>query len=250
MRVLIADDEAALRQWLRRLLLQLEPGLEIVAETADVPATRTALAALRPDVAFLDIRMPGGSGLDLAAALPAGCRAVFVTAYEEFAVQAFEQAALDYLVKPVSAERLQRTLARLGASSPTPAGELAQLRSVLQQLLPAGGETPRPLRWLTLGLGDSVRLLDVQQVDYFEACDKYTQVHAGSEGGLMRLPLSKLETQLDPEQFWRIQRSLIVRTGAIREIRRDLMGRLQLFLQHHPDTLPVSRAYAGRFRAM
>lgn len=255
MRVLIADDEAPLRDWLRRQLTMLDPAIEIVAETGDGPSTLAAIESGRPDVAFLDIRMPGFSGLDVAARCADACHVVFVTAYDEFAVEAFEKAAVDYLVKPVRSERLERTLERLrslaagaGASGPTLPAEA--LRQLLHALQPATASGARPLRWLTVGSADQVRVIDVQAVDYFAAQDKYTEIHTASETALVRVPLSRLEERLDGEQFWRIHRSHIVRVAAIEHVRRDLMGRLSLKLAGRAENLPVSRAFGHRFKVM
>lgn len=243
MRLLIADDEAPLRDWLARLLVQVAPETQIVAEAADGETALVQIEALRPDAAFLDIRMPGLSGLEVAARIEAPCRVVFVTAYDEFAVQAFEQAAVDYLLKPVSAERLALTMERLRRS---PVAEPALLRDLLARLAP-----PAPaLRWLRVGSGDSLELVDVAEVDRFEAADKYTTVHAGNRQWLIRTPLKELEAQLDPQAFWRIHRGSLVRVAAIREVRRDLMGRLWLELKCGGPALPVSRSCAHLFRQM
>lgn len=252
MRVLIADDEPPLRDWLRRQLTALDPGIDIVAETGDGPATLAAIESARPDVAFLDIRMPGCSGLDVAAACTGICHVVFVTAYDEFAVAAFEKAAVDYLVKPVRGERLLRTLERLRPMivAARPALAADTLKQLIDALQPPTAAASRPLRWLTAGAADQVRLIDVQTVDYFAARDKYTEVHARTENALVRVPLARLEEQLDPEMFWRIHRGYIVRVAAIDVVRRDLMGRLSLKLAGRAESLPVSRAFGHRFKVM
>ncbi|MGE5468754.1 MAG: LytR/AlgR family response regulator transcription factor [Ignavibacteria bacterium] len=244
MRLVIADDEAPLRDWLARLVAEVAPSAQIVASAADGGAALAAIERLRPDAALLDIRMPGLSGLEVAARIGTPCRIIFVTAYEEFAVQAFEQAAIDYLLKPVTAERLAKALARLPAAPP-PAHEL------LEDLLARFGHAvPERLRWLRVGQGDAVRLLDVAEVDRFEAADKYTTVHVGEQQWLIRTPLRELESQLDPEVFWRVHRGTVVRVAAVREVRRDAMGRLWLELRAGGAPLPVSRSYANRFRQM
>jgi DNA-binding LytR/AlgR family response regulator len=243
MRLLIADDEAPLRDWLARLIGEVAPSAEIVASVGDGDAALAAIEALKPDGALLDIRMPGLSGLEVAARLRAPCRVVFVTAYEEFAVQAFEQAAVDYLLKPVTAERLAKALERLPKTAP-PAEAL--LESLLARFAPAAP----PLRWLRAGQGDSVRLIDVAEVDRFEAADKYTTIHAGGRQWLIRTPLKELESQLDPDAFWRVHRGTLVRVAAIREVRRDAMGRLWLEMRSGEASVPVSRGYAHLFRQM
>jgi DNA-binding LytR/AlgR family response regulator len=244
MRLVIADDEAPLRDWLARLLAEVAPSAEIVASVGDGDAALAAIEALQPDAALLDIRMPGLSGLEVAAHLHGACRVVFVTAYEEFAVQAFEQAAVDYLLKPVTAERLAKTIERLPIATP-PAEAL--LERLLARL---GGAAATPLRWLRAGQGDTIRLIDVAEVDRFEAADKYTTLHVGGQQWLIRTPLKELERQLDPDVFWRIHRGTVVRVAAVREVRRDAMGRLWLELRNGEAPLAVSRSYAHRFRQM
>jgi DNA-binding LytR/AlgR family response regulator len=245
LRLLIADDEPPLRDWLRRLLAEVAPNAEIVAEAGDGDTALAQIEALRPDVAFLDIRMPGLSGLEVAARATAPCRIVFVTAYDEFAVQAFEQAAVDYLLKPVTAERLARTIERL-QTSPAP-DQAALLRELLARL-----DSPRlqTLRWLRVGNGEAVEMLDVNTVDRFEAADKYTTVHAGPREWLIRTPLKELERQLDGEAFWRVHRGTLLRVAAIRRVQRDLMGRWWAELQSGGAPVAISRRYAHLFRQM
>jgi DNA-binding LytR/AlgR family response regulator len=243
LRLLIADDEPPLRAWLRRLLAEVAADAEVVAEAADGASALAEIERLRPDAALLDIRMPGLSGLEVAARAGNVCRYVFVTAYDEFAVQAFEQAAVDYLLKPVTAERLAVSIERLtrpaAAVSPT----------LLQQLV-AGlqGGRARPRQWLRAGNGDTLQLIDAAEVDHFEAVDKYTAIHIGDRQWLLRTSLKELEGQLDGNEFWRVHRGTIVRVAAIREVRRDLMGRLWLDLKCGGPALPVSRSYAHLFR--
>lgn len=246
MRLLIADDEAPLRAWLARLIAEVAPTAEIVAEAADGAAALALIEQLKPDAALLDIRMPGLSGLEVAARIGIPCRVIFVTAYDEFAVQAFEQAAVDYLLKPVTAARLAKALERLPRAAP--AGD-ALLRELLARLGPAAGPA-QPLRWLRAGQGDRVRLIDVAEVDRFEAADKYTTLHVGGQEWLIRTALKELEQQLDPDAFWRIHRGTLVRVAAIREVRRDLMGRLWVELKSGGQPLPVSRSHAHLFRQM
>lgn len=250
MRLLIADDEAPLRAWLRQLLAQIAPTMDIVAEAGDGATALEQIERLRPDAALLDIRMPGLSGLDVAARISVPCRVVFVTAYDEFALQAFEQAAVDYLLKPVTAERLAKTLQRL---QQPPARDTAALMEQLLARL-ANSPTPlpaaAPLRWLRVGDGDTVRLINVNEVDHFTAADKYTTVHVGAQAWLIRLSLKDLEQQLDPQAFWRIHRACLVRVAAIRTVRRDLMGRTWVELKSDAPALAVSRSHSQRLREM
>lgn len=248
MRLLIADDEAPLRAWLKRLLAEAAPEAEIVAEAGDGDAALRDIERLRPDAAFLDIRMPGLSGLEVAARISVPCRVAFVTAYDEFAVEAFERAALDYLLKPVTLQRLEKTLGRLRQALPDAPDTAALARELLAHLKPApAAET---LRWLRVGQGEAVRLIDVAEVDCFEAADKYTIVHAGPRQWPIRTTLKELESALDPQAFWRIHRGALVRIAAIAQVRRDLMGRQWVEFRSGAKAQPVSRAYAHLFRQM
>jgi DNA-binding LytR/AlgR family response regulator len=247
LRLIIADDEPPLRAWLRRLLAEVAPDADVIAEAADGNTALAQIERLRPDAALLDIRMPGLSGLEVAARITQPCRVVFITAYDEFAVQAFEQAAVDYLLKPVTAERLAKAMTRLGGGAPPPV-QTDLVRRLIERLEHA--QRPPVLRWLRVGDGDAVRLIDVAEVDRFEATDKYTTVFSGEHQWLIRVPLKELERQLDPEAFWRVHRGTLVRVAAIRQVRRDLMGRLWLDLRADGAPVPVSRRHAERFRQM
>lgn len=245
LRLLIADDEPPLRDWLRRQLAEAAPGAQIVAEAGDGDTALAQIEALRPDVAFLDIRMPGLSGLEVAARATAACRYVFVTAFDEFAIQAFEQAAVDYLLKPVTAERLARTMVRLrSGAAPDQAGLLRELIARLDSAKPPG------LRWLRVGNGEAVEMVDVATVDRFEAADKYTTVHVGTREWLIRTPLKELERQLDADAFWRVHRGTLLRVAAIKRVQRDFMGRLWAELQSSGRPVAISRRYAHLFRQM
>lgn len=245
MRALIADDETHLADDLRRRLSRLWPELEIVAVLQDGPAVAEALERLRPDIAFLDIRMPGLSGLEAARSAPSDCRVVFVTAYDAHAVAAFEQAAADYLLKPVSDERMARCVERLKRSTPAPQALLAQLQTLL--LTPV---KPEPLRWLRIQVGQSVRLVAVEEVCYFQSADKYTAVYTRDAELLLRMPLKELVAQLDPQCFWQVHRGTVVAVTQIASARHDLLGRVSLALRDRPETLSVSRSYAHLFRQM
>jgi DNA-binding LytR/AlgR family response regulator len=247
LRLLIADDEPPLRDWLRRLLAEVAPDAQIVAEAGDGDAALAKIDALRPDVAFLDIRMPGISGLEVAARVRVPCRVVFVTAYDEFAVQAFEQAAVDYLLKPVTAARLATTMERVGGNPPA-TDQTGLLRELLKHL--DDRTEPRALRWLRVGTPDAVQLIDVNEVDCFEAADKYTMIRVGNREWPVRTPLKELEVQLDPGSFWRVHRGTLLRVAAIKCVQRDLMGRLWAELHSGGKPVAVSRRYAYLFRQM
>jgi DNA-binding LytR/AlgR family response regulator len=245
---LLADDEPHLVTHLAQRLARLWPELGIVATTGNGLEALERIQALRPDMAFLDIRMPGLSGLEVAARLTVPCRLVFVTAYDQFAVQAFEREAVDYLLKPVTDERLGRTLARLRGSEAAPLPET--LLASLRDLLRAAPGAPGPLRWIKAQAGQAIRLLGVDEICYFQASEKYTTVVTRDAELLIRTSIKELAEQLDPAQFWQIHRSTLVNVRQIAAARHDAMGRLALQLKHRPETLPVSRTFAHLFRQM
>jgi DNA-binding LytR/AlgR family response regulator len=230
-------------------LAEVWPDLRIVAECADGLAALEALEQHRPDVAFLDIRMPGVSGLAVARAVRPPCQVIFTTAYEEYALRAFDEAAVDYLLKPITRERLgravERARGRLGGENPV---DLAALADLLQSRLKL---EPRPgIRWITASVGNATRMLSIDEVLFFQAQEKYTRVVTADNEGHIRTPLKELLAALDPESFWQVHRSVIVRVGAIRTVEKDPDGKLQLFIRGRADVLPVSSAFQNRFRAM
>lgn len=250
MRALIAEDEALLADDLVRRLARLWPELDIAEVVHDGIAARQALTQHAPDIAFLDIRMPGLSGLDAAKSAPPGCRVIFVSAYDEHAVAAFEQAAADYLLKPVSDARLEQCIARLQqamrqATPPQTDALLAQLQNLL-----GASAKPEPLRWLRAQVGQEVRLIELDDVCFFQACDKYTNAATRDGEFLLRTPLKELAARIDPEQFWRVHRGTLVNVRQIKSAKRDLLGRYVLTLRERPETLAVSRGYAYLFRQM
>lgn len=246
MRAIIADDEPHLAEDLRRRLTQLWPELKIVAVVHDGIAAEQALAGLKPDIAFLDIRMPGQSGLDAARSASAATRLVFVTAFDDHAVQAFEQAAVDYLLKPVSDERLERCVERLQQGSLfMPDAMLLRLQKML-----ATSVKPEPLRWLRIQVGQMVRMVAVDEVCYFQSADKYTTVLTRDAELLLRTPLKDLIAQLDPDQFWQVHRGTLVNAGQIVSAHHDLLGKITLSLKDRTEKVAVSRSYAHLFKQM
>jgi DNA-binding LytR/AlgR family response regulator len=246
MRALIADDEHHLSADLQRRLQRLWPELQIAAVVHDGLAAAAALTDLRPDIAFLDIRMPGQSGLEAARAAPAGCRVVFVTAFDDHAVQAFEQAAADYLLKPVSDERLARCVERLRQHTNAAPD---QLLARLQELLAAPARKEY-LRWLRAQVGQSVRMVSVDDVCCLQSADKYTLVLTADAELLLRTPLKELFAQLDPEQFWQVHRGTVVNVRQIVSAHHDLLNKVSLTLHDRPEKIVVSRSYAHLFRQM
>lgn len=244
----IAEDELPQRQELRAMLAELWPELEVVAECGDGLAALQALQEHRPQVAFLDIRMPGVSGLELARAAGDHCQVIFVTAYEEYALRAFDEGAVDYLQKPVARDRLRRAVerarARLGGGTRV---DMAALIDMVQSRLAPGG---RSIKWITASVGNSMKMFSIDEVLFFQAQDKYTRVVTAESEGHIRTPLKELLASLDSETFWQVHRSAIVRVGAIRAVEKDEDGKLRLTVRGHAEVLPVSSAFQYRFRGM
>jgi DNA-binding LytR/AlgR family response regulator len=251
-RAVIADDEPHLAQALQRELATQWPELEVVALARNGLEAAEAIAVHAPDVAFLDIQMPGLTGLEVAQGIEGRTHVVFVTAFDEYAVQAFEQSALDYLLKPAKAERLARTVEKVKAALAAHDGpDDAALAAVLRKLLPQAATTTPPLRWIRASVGELTHQIDVRDVLFFEADEKYTVVRTtGGNEHLIRTPIVELAAQLDPEQFWQVHRSTIVNIDCLVSTRRDEVSRLFLRLRGLERELPVSRAYVHRFKAM
>ncbi len=248
-RALIADDEPHLARALAAQLGALWPELEIVHVARNGIEAAERIAALEPDVAFLDIQMPGLTGLEVAQGIEGATRVVFVTAYDEHAVRAFEHEALDYVLKPVSPERLGRTLERVQRALASPAADGGPLLAALQRLLPAAAAR-EPLRWVRASSGDLVHQIAVADVLFFRADDKYTCVQTAQAEHLIRTPIAELAAQLDARQFVQVHRSTIVNLAHLAGTRRDEASRLFLRVRGFAAELPVSRAYVHLFKAM
>jgi DNA-binding LytR/AlgR family response regulator len=248
-RVVIAEDEPAQRTQLERLLAEVWPEAEIVAVCNDGDAALAALENHSPAVMFLDIRMPGRSGLEVARAASGRAQVVLTTAYEEYALQAFEAGALDYLLKPVTRERLSATVERLRDRLKSPPPAIQDLIERLQQQLkpdPAAGA----MRWITAACGNEVRMLSIDEVLYFQASDKYVRVVTADSEALVRMSLKELAERLDPERFWPIHRSVIVAVAAIERAERDELGKMQAVIRGRGDRLPIGPASRHLFRGM
>ena len=243
-RAIIAEDEPLLREELAELLASLWSELEIVAQTADGMATLQALERHQPDVLFLDINMPGMTGLEVARQASGRCHIVFVTAYDQHTLAAFEQGAMDYLLKPVQAARLATTVARLKERVGRPA---PSVEGLLREL---GGGQRGFLRWINASHGQAVRIITVDDVCYFHADSKYTRVVTPEGESLIRKPIKELTQELDPSSFWQIHRGTIVNVHAISGVVRDLRGRTQVRLKKREELLTVSDAYTHLFRQM
>ena len=252
---LIADDEPLLRQALAAQLAKAWPQLQVVAQARNGREALQVFETLQPQVCFLDIHMPGLSGIDVAARIARRAQVVFVTAYDAYAVQAFAQGALDYLVKPVDAQRLHDTVQRLQQRllQPPPLQDLQkQLQQLAERLsLPA----PTPLRWLHAQIGNVLRVIPCSAVDFLRADSKYTQVGWRDDDGrpsaaVIAMPLKELVPQLDPDSFVQVHRSAVVNRHAVKLLVRGDNETAQLYLRGRDDVLPVSRRYLGAFRAM
>ena len=256
---LIADDEPILRESLARQLALAWPELEVVAQARNGREAIKQFDATRPDVCFLDVHMPGVSGVEAARHIGRRAHVVFVTAFDQYAVQAFAQGALDYLVKPVEQERLAETVARLQerlrAAEPVQNTEalLQQLSAQLAEL--KSGTAPAQLRWIRAQVGQTVRLIPVEDVDFLRSEAKYTLVAWRGDAGqpaeaLVRVPLKELVAQLDPAQFAQVHRSAVVNLRAISHVTRGENETADIHLKGRTEVLPVSRSYLHLFRQM
>ena len=242
---LIAEDEPRLRARLVELLGQVWPDLEIVAQAEDGTQALAALATHAPDVLFLDIRMPGATGIDVARAAAGRAHVVFITAYDEYAVAAFERGAVDYLLKPLDAPRLFETVRRLKERLAQPP---ADLRDLLAHL--GARSAPAPLRWIQASVANKLRFITVEEILYFEADAKYVRVVTAKGDAIIRKPIRELVAELDAQRFWQIHRGIIVNIDAIDTVVRDDDGRTEVRIKPTGSTLPVSESYRHRFRQM
>ena len=246
---IVAEDEETLRHQLIEQLGQLWPELAIVGEAADGIQALRQLDETRPDVLFLDIQMPGATGLEVARQASGRCHVVFVTAYDQHAVAAFDQGAVDYVLKPVSVARLFTAVSRVKQRLGTPP---ARLEATLSQIEPAAAPNParQYLRWINASVGQNLKLITVDEIAYFQADNKYTRV-VGTDGeALIRKSLKELVEELDPNQFWQIHRSTLVNATSISGVTRDFRGRMLVKLKTRSETLLVSDSYTHLFRQM
>jgi DNA-binding LytR/AlgR family response regulator len=235
-----------LRAQLKARLAEAWPELAIVAEATTGGEAIALAAAHAPDVAFLDIRMPVRSGLEVAREIGDACHVVFVTAYDQYAIAAFDEGAVDYVLKPATPERVAKVVARLKARL---ASAPLDLTALLAQLA-ARESTQRPLAWIRASLGASMKLIAVRDVLYFQAEDKYTKVVTADGEALIRKPIKELYEELDEDAFWQIHRGTIVNLRAIARVDRDWRDQPLIVLKDRAEKLPVSRTFAHRFKAM
>ncbi|MCF8204367.1 MAG: LytTR family DNA-binding domain-containing protein [Methylotenera sp.] len=247
---LIADDEPHLVQYLKAQLAQAWPELQVIRTAANGVEAAQAIAELEPDLAFLDIQMPGLTGLEVAQGIEGSTRVVFVTAYDQYAIEAFEARAVDYLLKPLKTERLAACVARLRQAAPAAPESEGALAETLRRLLPAAAGNPARLRFIRAAQGELMHQIPVGDVLFFHADDKYTVVQTATAEHLIRTPIFELSSQLDPEVFWQVHRSTIINLDHLAGTRRDEQSRLFVRVRGHGRELPVSRAYVHLFKAM
>lgn len=249
---ILADDERLMREQLRARLSEVWPELEILAEARNGTEAVEAVREHRPDLAFLDIRMPGMTGIEAAREIGDACHVVFITAYDEYAVEAFERGAADYLLKPAEADRLATTVARLKKRLSAPPADLSSLLERLASRLegsPAAGAR-RHLEWIQASIGQQLRLIPVAEVLFFQSDEKYTRVQTESYEALIRKPIKELVDELDPHEFWQIHRSIVVNVKAIAGVTRDFRGRQLVMVKGRNDKLEISRNYTHLFKQM
>lgn len=244
-RILIADDEPLLRAQLREALAQLWPEAAVVAEAEDGLQALKAARAHRPDIAFLDIRMPGLSGIELSRVLGAEMHIVFVTAFDQYAVPAFEEGAIDFVLKPLEPARLLKTVTRLQAKLSQPPRDLSHWLDRLPQRAER-----KYLSWVQASVGATIHFVTIDEVWLFQADSKYTKVITRQLEAYIRKPIKDLLEELDPERFWQISRSLLVAVERIESTRRDGDGGMLLKLKDYPPLLPISQSAQHRFRQM
>lgn len=261
---IIADDERLMREQLKARLSEAWPELELVGEARNGREALELVQEHHPDLAFLDIRMPDMSGMDAARQLVGVCHIVFITAYDQYAVEAFEQGAIDYVLKPAEGERLaltcQRLKERIGQGHAGPADpDQAALRTLVERLAvrlghenaPTGSLTPGGhLRWIQASVGQGLRLIPVEEILFFQSDEKYTRVQTAQMEALIKKPIKELIEELDPKQFWQIHRSTLVNATAIATVTRDFRGRQIVTVKGHAEKLEVSRSFTHLFKQM
>jgi DNA-binding LytR/AlgR family response regulator len=249
-RAILADDERLMRDQLRLRLAEAWPELELVGEAKNGDEAVQLVADLQPDLAFLDIQMPGRTGIEAARDIGAACHVVFVTAFSEFAIEAFEEGAVDYVLKPAEVERLARTVARLKERLQAPPRDLDGLLTQLSARLGTTGTTPSHLQWIQASMGQQLRLIPVADVLFFTSDEKYTRVQTEGFEALIRKPIKELVEELDPAQFWQIHRATIINIRKVAGVVRDFRGRQMVQFHNFPEKQEISRNYAHLFKQM
>lgn len=249
---IIADDEKELRRHLAKLLNQLWPELVIAGESKNGPETLELVHRHSPDIVFLDINMPGLSGIEVARQIYRQCSIIFITAYDQYAIEAFENEALDYILKPVQKERLLTSIERCKRRFMNHAQKQADLNPLLQHLektLLKKKASPF-LQWIRAQHGDSIRLISIEDVLLFKSADKYTLVITSKKESLIRKTIKELDQELDPEKFWKIHRGTIINVSAISKISKSISGKYVVKINNYDEPLLVSRSYSHLFKQM
>ena len=244
---LIAEDEPLMRERLKEKLAEAWPELMVVAETGDGDEALALFDAHEPDIAFLDIRMPGRTGLEVAAALGSDCHVVFITAYDQYALGAFDAGAVDYLLKPVEPERLAQAVERLKRKLSAAPADLSALIAELRGKLPRAAQR---LKWIKAAVGKQVRLIAVDDVVYFQSDNKYTRVVLGQGEALIRTPLKDLIDELDPDRFWQVHRGTVVNLHHVAGVLREDAERQFVLLRQRSEKLSISRQFTHLFKQM
>ncbi|MFC0131634.1 DNA-binding response regulator [Massilia eurypsychrophila] len=251
---IIADDERLMRDQLRMRLHQVWPELEIVGEAKNGEEAVELVTQLKPDLTFLDIRMPGITGMEAARQIGSQSNIVFVTAYDQYAVEAFERGAVDYVLKPPEQERLQLTVDRLKERLAKPKAAAVVSDSVTQMLsqLAEKMAAPKPayLQWIQASIGQDLRMIPVEDILFFRSDEKYTCVQTEKFEALIRKPVRDLAEELDPSLFWQIHRATLVNVNAIEGVTRDIRGRHLVLIKGKSDKLEVSRSFLHLFKQM
>ncbi len=249
---IIADDEKQLRIHLKSKLAVLWPELTICGEAENGLEALELIESCQPAIAFLDIKMPGLSGIEVAQKIRVNCRVVFITAFDQYAIEAFENEAVDYILKPVTDKRLQKTIKRLKKQISAISNPPIDFHQTMDRLLAAlkDKQLPGCLKWIKVRHGEDVRLISVDEVCYFKAEDKYTVVKTRTGESLIKKSIQQLTAELDPDHFWRIHRGTIINVNFIDRINRSFSGHLSVKLEELPDVLTVSRTYAHLFKQM
>ncbi|MFC5480725.1 LytR/AlgR family response regulator transcription factor [Massilia suwonensis] len=249
---IIADDERLMRDQLRMRLEQVWPELEIVGEAKNGEEAVELVGQCKPDLTFLDIRMPGKTGMEAAAEIGDRSQIVFVTAYDQYAVEAFERGAVDYVLKPSEPERLKVTVERLKARLDKPGSVVNDsVTAMLSQLAEKiAAPKPKHLQWIQASIGQDLRMIPVEEILFFRSDEKYTCVQTASFEALIRKPVRDLAEELDPALFWQIHRATLVNVNAIEGVTRDIRGRHLVLVKGRPEKLEVSRSFLHLFKQM
>lgn len=252
LKAIIADDEAQLLMHLKKKLRDVWPELAICGEAKNGIEAWETIRIHKPDFAFLDIKMPGMTGLEVAGKVLGSCRVVFITAYDQYAIDAFDNEAVDYLLKPVTTERLGRTIERLKKRMDSDQSDHERFMRAIESVMERNrhGQTKEYLRWIKVLKNDSIRLIPVDDIYYFQATDKYTSVVTAEGEALIKKPIKELEDELDPESFWRIHRGTIVNVDSIEKVSTSITGRMIVKMRQSPELLTVSRSYSHLFKQM